>query len=190
MDYKNYGNFLTEVDVAANKQRYLRNVYLFCTQVFMAFLICGLLIEGGAWGYSFHKYALPQAGQIEQQYEKAKAINKQVQMASVNLRQADDDNLKVLSFLTLLAKSKPASLTLTSLAMTKDNIQILGESTDVNQVAKFSGQLKAENYGPSRIEKLSEKDNKISFTLVLEAKAKDQPKQPEKPAEGGTTNVK
>ena len=81
-------------------------------------------------------------------------------------------------------------MNITLAKQTKDNIQILGETTDVNQVAKFSGQLKAENYGPSRIEKLSEKDNKISFTLVLEAKAKDQPKQPEKPAEGGTTNVK
>lgn len=188
-DLKNYGNFLTDKDIAIDKREFNRNNYLFCVHILMIFLLCGLLVEGTAWGYCARKYVLPQAGQIEQEYEKAKAANKKIQMASVDLRQAEDENLRVLTFLTLLAQSKPSSLNLSSLVITKDKIQILGESTDVNQVAKFSQQLKADNFGPARIERLSENTNLISFTVVLDAKPKDKPKQASAKAKGGASNV-
>jgi Tfp pilus assembly protein PilN len=190
MDCKDYGNFLTDKDIACNEKNYKRNIYLFGVHAVLVFLLCGFLVEGAAWGYSLQKYAVPQAAQVEQQYEKGKAINKKIQTASVDLRQAETENLKVLSFLTLLAKNKPAAVTLTSLAMTKNNIQILGASTDVTQVAKFTEQLKAENFGPARIEKISEKDNQVSFTIMLDAQKKAAPKPSENKAEGGASNAK
>lgn len=187
MESKNYGNFLADKFIVVNKHKYFRKTYLFFLQVFMFFLLCGVLVEGTAWGYCFYKYSLPQASQIETQYKKSRAINQKIQEAGADLRQAEEENLKVLSFLTLVAKSKPAALSLRSLNMTKDNIQILGESTDVKQVASFSDQLKTDNFGPSRIERLSEKDNKIFFTLVLTAKQKA--KAATQAPEGGTTDA-
>ena len=129
MESKNYGNFLADKFIVVNKHKYFRKTYLFFLQVFMFFLLCGVLVEGTAWGYCFYKYSLPQASQIETQYKKSRAINQKIQEAGADLRQAEEENLKVLSFLTLVAKSKPAALSLRSLNMTKDNIQILGEGS-------------------------------------------------------------
>jgi len=183
MGSKNYGNFLDDKFIVVNKHKYFRKTYLFFLQMFMFFFLCGVLVEGTAWGYYFHKYSLPQASQIETQYKKSRDINQKIQEAGADLRQVEEENLKVLSFLTLVAKSKPAAVSLSSLNMSKDNIQILGESTDVQQVASFSDQLKADSFGSSRIERLSEKDNKIFFTLVLTAKPNA------KAPEGGTANA-
>ncbi len=193
MDLKNYGNFLSTDALTFNTKKYHRNAYILRIQMLLAFLVCGIIVEISAWGYATVRYTMPDAEVINANYTKAQNINKQIKAVGTELRQAEDDNLKIMSFFTMVAQIKPKNIVFLSVKMDDKNIKVEGESTDLALVNKFSQDLKAEKYENARMERISQKGNLVNFTIVMDSKNanKKKTKKPsgdkqDSPAEKGS----
>lgn len=190
MDGQRLGNFLSAQDLAFNLKKKRRDFNLLCLQILLVFLLGGIVAEFGMWQYQATTYSVPQAASVEDRYQRAQEINKKVKQAGRRLAKVKEDNLKIISFFTLLSRTKPPSLALNSISLEAKMIKLEGESTNLEDLKSFSQSLKLENYGPSRIETVTKREQSTSFVIVLEKKVGGKkPESTKAPVLKGAKNV-
>lgn len=190
MYWENYGNFLSSDFIAFNTQKQHRNLNLFLLQLLSIFFLCSIFVQLGAWGYEYMKYDLSSKAAVDASYEEAQIINRQIKEANVQLEKAHQDNLKIISFFAMVSRNKPKTLRLTSVSMDDKSIKLEGDGTSLGDINAFAKNLQAERYGPSNIERISQKENKVSFVIVMNAKpTSDKTKSVPQSIKGGGENV-
>ena len=136
----------------------------------------GRILHHGTILFNSNLATIQSALKVKKDKIESKGI-KSVKSRVTNITDYLDETYTMEDFKAALLKAMFANDNLEKITLSNEEIQAIE-------------QLKTENFGPARIEKISEKDNQVSFTILLEAKKKATPKQSENNPEGGASNAK